>query len=96
MSAQEVRVRLLMRQQCHLCADARQVVESVCAPLQVAWQEVDVDTDPELQRRYGELVPALEVDQVQIGYWRIDPDRLRAALTGAPRRRSLRRLLGRG
>lgn len=93
MSTADERVRLLTRQQCHLCAGARQVVQSVCAELSVSWAEVDIDTDPELQRQFGELVPVVQVDGVQVGYWRIDADRLRAAVTGAPRRRSLRRLL---
>ena len=31
----------------------------------------------------GELVPVVQVDGVQQGYWRIDPARLRRTLTGA-------------
>ncbi|HWJ54363.1 MAG TPA: glutaredoxin family protein, partial [Propionibacteriaceae bacterium] len=39
-----------------------------------------VDRDPELQRRYGEEVPVTFVDGRQHDFWRVDPDRLRAAL----------------
>ena len=42
--------------------------------------EVDVDSDPELQRRYTEQVPVTFVDGRQHDYWRVDPDRLRRAL----------------
>lgn len=46
----------------------------------MAWSELDIDTDPTLVQRYGELIPVVLVDGVQIGYWRIEPERLRAAL----------------
>jgi len=56
------------------------VVRAVCEPQSVAWEEVDVDTDDDLAQRYGELVPVVLVDGEQIGYFRIDPQRLRAAV----------------
>ncbi|MDD9206130.1 glutaredoxin family protein, partial [Georgenia sp. 10Sc9-8] len=42
----------------------------------------DVDTDPDLVDRYGELVPVVTVDGVQQGYWQIDAGRVRRALAG--------------
>ncbi|MGC0249968.1 glutaredoxin family protein [Pseudactinotalea sp. Z1748] len=97
MDESTVRVELVVREQCHLCEQARRVVRSVCEPAAVDWVEVDVDEDPARQRRYGELVPVVLVDGVQVDYWQIDPDRLRAALqgAGAPGRRGLRELLRR-
>jgi glutaredoxin len=74
------RVQLLSRQGCHLCDAARRVVRSVCDPEGVAWEEVDIDTDPTLQARYGELIPVVLVDNVQVGYWHIEPAAIRAAL----------------
>jgi hypothetical protein len=41
---------------------------------------VDVDSDPELQRRYTDQVPVTFVDGAQHDFWRVDPARLRAAL----------------
>jgi len=70
----------MSREGCHLCDNARRVVRSVCEPGSVSWAEVDIDGDPALQARYGELVPVVIVDGVQIGYWRIEPERIRAAL----------------
>jgi glutaredoxin len=69
-------VVLYVRAGCHLCAEARTVV-AAAAP---AFVEVDVDDDPALVRRYGEAVPVVTVDGRQVGFWRIDPVRLRAAL----------------
>ncbi|MBZ2198055.1 glutaredoxin family protein [Ruania sp. N2-46] len=74
------RVTLFSRRECHLCETARRAVRAVCEPDGVAWAEVDIDADPGLQERYGELVPVVTVDGVQVGYWRIDPERIRKAL----------------
>jgi glutaredoxin len=83
------RVRLLTRPGCHLCDEARAVVEQVCAELGEAYEEVDVDAaaayDPELRRRYTDEVPVTFVDGAQHDFWRVDPARLRTAL-GRPRR----------
>lgn len=78
------RVTLYGREGCHLCDQARAVVEAVCAELGEGYVEVDVDTDPGLQDRFGEEVPVTFVDGRQHDFWRVDPDRLRAALTAAP------------
>ena len=74
------RVLLLGRPGCHLCAEAREVVAAVCAELGETFEERSVDDDPDLRRRYGELVPVTFVDGVQHDFWRVDADRLRAAL----------------
>ncbi len=76
------RVVLYTRPGCHLCDEARGVVVTECDRLAVGWREVDVDADPELQARYGEYVPVVEVDGTVQGFWRVDPARLRSALTG--------------
>ena len=66
---------------CHLCDDARAVVEQVCAELGEVYVEIDVLSSPELSRRYGEEIPVTLVDGAQHDFWRVDPDRLRRALT---------------
>ncbi len=74
------RVTLYSRPGCHLCDDARAVVEQVCAELGEAYVEVSIDGDADLQRRYGEEIPVTLVDGRQHDFWRVDPTRLRAAL----------------
>ncbi len=76
----DARVTLYSRPGCHLCDDARLVVEQVCAELGESYAEVSIDDDPELQRRFGEEVPVTFVDGRQHDFWRVDPVRLRAAL----------------
>ena len=74
------RVVLYVRAGCHLCDAARDVVADAAGRAGAGWAEVDVDTDPALVERYGELVPVVTVDGVQQGYWRIDGSRLDRAL----------------
>jgi glutaredoxin len=76
------RVRLLGRAGCHLCDDARAVVSEVSAEAGVAWDEVDVDSDGDLADEYGDRVPVVLLDGREHAYWRVDADRLRAALAG--------------
>lgn len=75
-----VRVVLYTRPGCHLCEEARPVVAAVCDDVQAEWAEVNVDTDPELQSRYGDEVPVVMVDGETAAFWRVDADVLRAAL----------------
>jgi glutaredoxin len=74
-------VTLYSRPGCHLCDDARVVVEQVCTELGEGYVEISVDDDPELRRRYGDEVPVTLVDGSRHDFWRVDPDRLRTALT---------------
>ena len=76
------RVTLVGLPGCHLCDDARAVVESVCADLSEPWHEVFIDTDPELFDRYSTLIPVVLVDGEQIATWRVNSDQLRRALIG--------------
>lgn len=74
------RVTLYGRAGCHLCDEARAVIERVCAELGEAYLEVDIDGDDDLRARYGEEVPVTFVDGKQHDFWRVDERRLRAAL----------------
>jgi glutaredoxin len=76
----DARVTLYTRPGCHLCDDARVVVERVCADLGESFEEVDITTDDDLADRFGEDVPVTFVDGKQHDFWRVDENRLRAAL----------------
>ena len=81
------RVTLVGRAGCHLCDTAREVVAAVCADLGEEWEELDVDTDPDMLRRWSEEVPVTLVDGRQHDFWRVDEGRLRAALAAPARSR---------
>jgi glutaredoxin len=78
------RVRLYAKPGCHLCEDARAVIEAVCAELGESYDEVDITAGPdaaELVKAYGEEIPVTFVDGKQHDFWRVDADRLRSALS---------------
>ena len=76
------RVTLYSRPGCHLCDVAREVVARVCADLGEEYAEVDIDRDPALRERFTDEVPVTYVDGRQHDFWRVDEQRLRAALLG--------------
>ncbi|MEU4352851.1 glutaredoxin family protein [Streptomyces sp. NPDC023838] len=73
-------VTLIGKPGCHLCDDARAVVESVCAETGAAWEEKDITQDEALHREYWEQIPVVLVDGAQHTFWRVDPARLRSAV----------------
>lgn len=74
------RVTVYSRVGCHLCEQALEVVAQVCAEAGETHEVVDVDSDPALQREYGEQVPVTLVDGRRHDFWRVDATRLRTAL----------------
>ena len=79
------RVTVLSRQGCHACEVAEADVARVCGELNVGWAVHDVDTDPELCAEYGDRVPVILIDGAEHGYWLVEEDRFRAALSsGTP------------
>lgn len=74
-------VTLFERRDCHLCEEARLVLDALIGPDR--YERVDVDGSEDLVLRYGFRVPVVAVDGV---------DRLEAPMTAE----DLRALLGRG
>ena len=81
MSDRPARVTLLGKPGCHLCDDARVVIERVTADVGVEFIEIDITTDPVLQEKWWDQIPVTLVDGVQHDFWRVDEARLRKALT---------------
>lgn len=75
------RITLLTKPGCHLCDDARLVIERVSAQTGAGWEEVDITDDLGLQKTYSDQIPVTLVDGVQHDFWRVDEARLRKALS---------------
>ena len=84
------RLTLLGKPDCHLCDDARAVVEGVLADHpEVAFEELSILDDPALLDAYVEEIPVVLIDDRVHTIWRVDEARLRTALravTNAPHR----------
>lgn len=89
--SQLVNLTLIGKPGCHLCDDARLVVNTVAAEfkaahtgvnasVQVRVEEENILEDDALFEKYSEEIPVLLVNGKVHNYWRIDPIRLRDAL----------------
>lgn len=65
---------------CHLCDDAKQLLERHG----LAVRTIDIDGDPELRARYTECVPVVVIDGQERFRGRVDPLLLRRLLKGRP------------
>jgi Glutaredoxin-like domain (DUF836) len=84
----DVTLTLLGKPGCHLCDDAKVVVDRVVADLAAEGRPVEVVErsildDPELERRYHDDIPVVLVDDRLHGRWRFDAERLRSAVLDA-------------
>jgi glutaredoxin len=68
-----VDVVLYTRQSCHLCDDAHQLLERARQSYDLRLQCVDIDEDPQLQARFGAMVPVVAVEGKVRFHGRISP-----------------------
>jgi Glutaredoxin-like domain (DUF836) len=62
---------------CHLCDDARVVIQSVRSDVGFQVDEVDITLDPVLANRLGERIPVVEIDGVEAFEYFVDAGELR-------------------
>ena len=62
---------------CHLCDDARGVVQAVRSDLGFELEEVDITLDPVLANRLGERIPVVEIDGTEVFEYFVDAGELR-------------------
>jgi glutaredoxin len=76
-------VTLYGREGCHLCDDARAVLERIRGETPFRLVERDIEADDDLLRRYLERIPVVAVDGHELSDFFVDEDALRAALSSA-------------
>jgi hypothetical protein len=81
----DTRITLIGRPGCHLCDDARVVVEQVAGELGIGWEERSIEDDAELRTRWADHIPVTLFDGRPHDFFRVSPERLRSALKRAPR-----------
>jgi len=77
------RVVVYTRAGCGLCATAERQVAAEARRAEVVL--VDVDSDPDLQRRFHVRVPVVEVDGVEVAEVQVAPGTVRRAIRAARR-----------
>jgi glutaredoxin len=68
-----VTLTVYTRPGCHLCDAMKAIIQRVAraSPDSIAIEEIDISSDPELERRYGEEIPVLLVDGRKAAKYRI-------------------------
>ncbi|HYI20800.1 MAG TPA: glutaredoxin family protein [Solirubrobacteraceae bacterium] len=77
-------VTLFGRPDCHLCEEARAALERVRAVHPFALEEVDIEADEALFKRYLERLPVIALDGEELFDFFVDERALRERLSGAP------------
>jgi glutaredoxin len=65
-------VTLYTRKGCCLCDDAKQVLAEARRRAAFEYQEVDIDLDAELRRKYNDEVPVIAIDGVKAFKYRVE------------------------
>ena len=65
---------------CHLCERARAVLEEARAEVPFELEEVDIGGDEELEAKYREWLPVVEIDGERAFVYFVDPAALRRRL----------------
>jgi glutaredoxin len=66
-------VVLYKRARCHLCDEAKEQLLELRKHSPFELREVDIDHDPELQRRYNDEVPVIFIRGRKAFKYRLDP-----------------------
>ena len=73
-------VTLYGRPGCHLCDDARAALERVRATVPFRLEEIDIERDDALMRRYLERIPVVAVDGDEVAEFFVDEEAFRRNL----------------
>jgi len=73
-------VTVYSRTGCHLCETAIAQIESVKSDLNFNLEIRLIDSNPDLEKHYGEQVPVILIDDQPHDYWRVDLARFTAAI----------------
>ena len=76
-------VTLYSRPGCHLCDDARAMLERARAQRPFELEEIDIESDDALLRRYLERIPVISLDGEEAFELVVDEPALRERLLGA-------------
>jgi VanZ family protein/glutaredoxin len=79
-SVEPAHLTFLTRVDCHLCHEAKEVLDRVIPDHDVQFEIVDVDSSPELASRYGHELPVLLLNGSKASKLRVDESRLRRRL----------------
>jgi glutaredoxin len=83
-----ISLTLLTKPGCHLCEEAKKAIELLMFEfskensdvVQIELTELNILEDEALKNQYSEEIPVLQINGATHAYWKIDSERLLAAL----------------
>ncbi len=82
-STRNPRVVLYRAAGCHLCERAEAQLAELRGELGFELAEISIDGDPELEERYRELIPVVEIDGERVCTYYVQPEPFRRKLAAA-------------
>lgn len=81
----DIELTLIGKPGCHLCEEAALVVNEVLEEFEedIPLESLNILNDQALFAKYSDEIPVLLINGAVHNFWRIDPERLRAALKRA-------------
>ena len=76
-------ITLYTRPGCHLCEEAKALIEPLLGEFRATLREVNINDDAELTRRYGTDIPVVFIGARKAAKHRIDPVKFRRQLSDA-------------
>ena len=76
-------VRLYSKEDCHLCEEARAILDTVATRVPLKVEVVDIEDSPALEKMFGERVPVADFGEGTRLYWPFEKDDVLQALNGA-------------
>jgi len=70
-------VTLYTRPGCHLCDDAKQAMQGADCDKEYTLEEINIESDPELLRRYQHDIPVITIDGIEAFRHRLTSDTFR-------------------
>jgi glutaredoxin len=80
LTAAKAHVIIYSRPGCHLCDDAKQTIEGAGCPDEYTIEEINIESDPDLVRRYQYDIPVITIDGVEAFRHRLTAEGFREIL----------------
>jgi glutaredoxin len=76
-------ITLYTRPGCHLCEEAKALIEPILGEFGATLREVNIDEDAILQQKYGTDIPVIFIGSRKAAKHRVDPEKFRRQLHSA-------------
>ena len=90
-----IEVTILSRPDCHLCDVVLRIAQQVQIEVPFTLTRVNIDEQADLAARYGNLVPVVLIDQVEVFVGKVTEGDFRRAVKKARWRQPISRILSR-